>query len=98
MSAGVEPRVAAAELGNLKLLELKVSPIDVGDLKLATSRGAQVCGHVEHFVVVEIKSSDRPIRQEVGRLLDDVDDVLVSVELEHAILARLVDIIGKYGG
>ena len=73
VGSGVEPGIAAAELDDMKLSQLQIAPIDVGDLQLAAGGRAQPGGDVEHGIVVEVKPGDRPIGQELGGLFDDVD-------------------------
>src|SRR5215831_16024955 len=97
VSSGVEPSVAAAELDDMKFPQLQIAPIDVGNLQFAASRRAQLGGDVQHGIVVEIKPGNRPIRQKLSRLFDDVDGAASFVELYHAVLAWLVEVIGEYG-
>src|SRR5262249_11067379 len=97
MASGVEPGIAAPELDDMKFLAFEVAPIDVCDLKFAAGRGAQAGGDVEHIVVVEVEAGDRPVRQELRRLLDDVDGLFGAIELQHAVLTRLADEVSEDG-
>ena len=97
MGAGIEPGIAAAELNNVKLLEFEVVPVDVGDLQFAAGGRLQVRRDIEDGVVVEVEPGHGPVRQKLRRLFDDIDRLFGAVEFNHAILARLIDIIGKDG-
>src|ERR1700730_2824737 len=97
VGSGVEPGVAAAELYNMHLPPLHVAPIDIGNLQLTTSGRAQLSRNVEHRIVIEVKSGDRPIGQEPGGLFDEINSASGFVEFYHAVLARLPDVIGEYG-
>src|SRR5215831_2999502 len=95
MSPGIEPGIAAAKLGDVKLAEFKVATIDIGDLELAASGWPQAGRNIEHAVVVEIEARNRPVGQELLRLLHDVDRPLALVELDDSVLAGLIDEIGE---
>src|SRR5215469_9915097 len=97
MRPSIEPGVTAAELHDVKLLALQVVAVDVGDLKLPARRRVQASRNVEHRIVVEVKARHRPVRYEPRWLLDQFDDRTRAIELKHAVLTRLIDIIGKYG-
>src|SRR6187455_35876 len=80
----------------MKFLEFEVAPVDVGNFKLSTGRWTKVSGNVEHRVVIEIKTGDRPIGNKVRWFFDDIDRYVVFIELEDAVLARITNVIGEH--
>src|SRR5437867_245213 len=97
MASSVEPCVPPPELNNTELSLFQEVPINVSYFQFSTSRWAQFGSHIEHGVVVKIKSGDRPIGKELLWLFDDVCCLPHLVERHHAVLARFADIVSKYG-
>ncbi len=57
----------------------------------------EVCGDVEHAVVVEIEPGHRPMRFRLFRLLHDANRFAGIVELDDAVALRIVHQIREHG-
>src|SRR5664280_617729 len=55
-------------------------------------------GDIEHGVVVEVEAGDRPVGNKLRGLLYDIYGLVAGVELQHAVLVRIADVIGEHGG
>ena len=84
-----------ASLNTMQTACIEVAPIDIGDFQLATMRGPNLTGITHNIVVIEIKTSDGPIRTGYLRLFLDRGRLIGSVEGNHAIPFRIGHFVNK---
>ena len=77
---------------------LEVVRIDVGDLELATSRGCQRLGHIDHVGVVEVEPGDGEVRLGLRRLLLDVGRLSLGVEADDAVGGGIAHVVAEDRG
>src|ERR1051325_1601620 len=85
LRAGVEPRVAAAELLDAQLAALEVDAVQIGDLQLAARRRLQRRRELRRAMIVEVPPRHREVRARLLRLFFDADRARLIVELDDAV-------------
>src|ERR1700729_2338102 len=98
MSAGIEPRYAAADQLHPQCFQLQITPIHVGDLEFPTSRWAQLRRDIEHSVVVEVESGHGIARFRRRRLFLDPQHPPMLIEMNYTIALRILDVVRKDSG
>ena len=69
-----------------------------GDFQLATGRGLDALGYIDHLVRVEVQAYHCIVRLGLCRFLFDGEAVSVCIELGHAIAFGVAHPIAEYGG
>ena len=96
--AGVQPRVASAQGDDGQRPLLQVHPVEVGDLKLAASRGLDLMRLGGHVARVEIEPRDCVGALGLGGLLLDGDGPAPRIELHDAEALGVVHVVAEDRG
>src|ERR1700730_3373685 len=95
--AAIEPGAAASDLLHGELAQLKIHPVEIGDLELAARGAAKLSGELQRPFVVEIEAGHGEVAFRLRGLFRERDRPAVAVELHHAVALRLRDLVGKDG-
>ena len=81
----------------MKSIPAQVFIVDAGDLDFSSGRGLHVPGDLHHLIIIEIEPRHRVITLWILRLLLYGQRFTVVVELHHAVLSGVTDIVPEYG-
>src|SRR5439155_7845193 len=70
--------------------------VDIGNFELASGRGLERRGDIEHLVVVEVQAGHRVARFWLLRFLLEAYHFAISVELGHTVSLGVGDRVGEY--
>ena len=95
MRAGIEPGIAPPHTLDRQRTEIKITPVEVGDLQLAASRGREFPGMLHGMVVVKIEAGYCEVGFWRSRLFFEADCPAADIEFHDAVPLGVVHVVGE---